>query len=53
MSGEAAGVALEDDLRGPGEALSDLAGVTGLVLGDSGDHVVVELLHDPEQADPR
>ena len=23
-----------------------------LVLGDPGDHVVVELLHDSEQADP-
>jgi hypothetical protein len=24
----------------------------GLVLGDARDHLVVELLHDPEQADP-
>ena len=30
-----------------------LGGVARLVLGDPGDHVVVELLHDPEQADAR
>jgi len=28
-------------------------GVGSLALGDAGDHLVVELLHDPEQSDSR
>ena len=31
----------------------DLGGVRRLALGDAREHVVVEALHDPQQADPR
>jgi hypothetical protein len=31
----------------------DLGGVAGLALGDAREHLVVERLHDPQQADPR
>ena len=42
----------EHDFGDVREPFSHLTGVPRLVLGDARDHVVVELLHDSEQADP-
>ena len=42
----------EHDLGRRIEPRAQLLRELGLVLGDARDHLVVELLHDPEQADP-
>ena len=41
----------EHDVRDAVEPVAEPFRVGGLVLGDPRDHVVVELLHDPEQSD--
>jgi len=40
-----------DELADAGQLVGDLGRVAGLTLGDAGDHVVVQILHDAQDPD--